>query len=109
MISISPVGLSLPVRHIRRSTSFSIMAYTENVGLHSHPPTHYINVYRLWIWIWGRVPGHRDKLDTGQGQYRDPIMIIRFLLQQRTFIGDLVYAPIREYNTVGERIFTEMH
>ena len=41
--------------------------------------------------------------------YRDPITIIRFLLQQRTFIGDLVYAPIREYNTAGERIFTEMH
>src|SRR5437667_4931272 len=31
--------------------------------------------------------------------YRDPIVIVWFLLQQRAFIKELVYTPIREYDS----------
>ena len=41
--------------------------------------------------------------------YRDPIKIIRYLFRQRLFKDVTVYAPIKEYNTQGERIYSELH
>ena len=41
--------------------------------------------------------------------YRNPVQIISYLLRQRAYINDLVYAPIREYNAEGERVYSKMH
>jgi hypothetical protein len=41
--------------------------------------------------------------------YRNPVQIISYLLRQRAYVNDLVYAPIREFNTDGERVYSEMH
>jgi hypothetical protein len=41
--------------------------------------------------------------------YRDPITIVQFLLRQRTFVDELVYAPTRVFDADGQRLFTEMH
>jgi len=41
--------------------------------------------------------------------YRNPVQIISYLLRQRAYINDLVYAPIHEYNAEGERVYSEMH
>lgn len=41
--------------------------------------------------------------------YRDPMNIVRFLLEQRAFRESLVYSPTMEYNEMGERMDGEMH
>jgi hypothetical protein len=41
--------------------------------------------------------------------YRDPITIVKFLLQQRTFVDELVYAPVKVFDAAGQQVFTEMH
>lgn len=41
--------------------------------------------------------------------YRNPLSIIRFLLYQRSFVEDLVYSPIKEFNAEGDRVYSEMH
>ena len=41
--------------------------------------------------------------------YWDPIVIVRFLLRQRAFIEELVYAPIQEYDSFGQHRYSEMH
>ena len=41
--------------------------------------------------------------------YRDPVAIARFLIRQRAFMDELVYAPIWDYNLKGQRVYSEMH
>ena len=41
--------------------------------------------------------------------YRSPLVCIRYLLKQPCFRDHLVYAPVREYNEAGERMYSEMH
>jgi hypothetical protein len=41
--------------------------------------------------------------------YRDPVDAIRFLLGQKQFAKELVWAPVREYGHSGDRIYSEMH
>ena len=46
---------------------------------------------------------------TYQIQHRDILGAIRFLIGHPPFANDLAYAPIRQYNDNGSRIYTEMH
>ena len=41
--------------------------------------------------------------------YRDIEIVLRFLMGHRPFENDLVYAPVRHFNTDESRIYSEMH
>src|SRR5258706_1240879 len=41
--------------------------------------------------------------------YRDLLACIRYLLRQKAYRDHLVWAPTREQNTAGERIYSELH
>jgi len=41
--------------------------------------------------------------------YRNIIDCVRYLIRQVTYSADMVYAPIREYDSSGERLYSEMH
>jgi hypothetical protein len=52
----------------------------------------------------------KDELDTTvKVQYRDVIEKIKFLLSHQSFIRDLFYASIHQFNDDNERIYTKMH
>ncbi len=52
----------------------------------------------------------KDELDTTvKVQYRDVIERVKFLLSHQSFIRDLFYALIRQFNDDNERIYTKMH
>jgi hypothetical protein len=40
--------------------------------------------------------------------YRDPIKCMEYLLSQQLYKKDLHYAPVKEYNSGGERLYGEM-
>jgi len=41
--------------------------------------------------------------------YLNVIDCVRFLIRQVAFRSEIVYAPVREYNSSGERLYSEMH
>jgi len=41
--------------------------------------------------------------------YRNIIDCVRYLIRQVAYSSDMVYAPIREYESSGERLYSEMH
>lgn len=41
--------------------------------------------------------------------YRDMVQCVEYLLSQPAYRDDIVYAPVREYNETGERLYSEMH
>jgi len=41
--------------------------------------------------------------------YRNIIDCVRYLIRQVAYSSDIVYAPIREYDLSGERLYSEMH
>ena len=41
--------------------------------------------------------------------YRNVIGCVRYLIRQITYRPDMVYAPIREYDSSGDRLYSEMH
>jgi len=41
--------------------------------------------------------------------YRNIIDCVRYLIRQVMYRSDMVYAPIREYDSSGERVYYEMH
>jgi len=41
--------------------------------------------------------------------YRNIIDCVRYLIRQVPYSSDMVYAPIREYDSSGERLYSEMH
>ncbi|KAF8415219.1 hypothetical protein EV426DRAFT_541755, partial [Tirmania nivea] len=41
--------------------------------------------------------------------YRDVIEYVKLLLHNRSFGDCLIYAPVRQYNSVGERIYGDLH
>jgi hypothetical protein len=41
--------------------------------------------------------------------YRNVLDCVRYLLRQITYTEDLVYAPRREYDANGQRVYAEMH
>ena len=44
-----------------------------------------------------------------QYRYRDPVAIVTYLMRQRTFVNHMFYSPVQEFDTAGERIYSEMH
>jgi len=41
--------------------------------------------------------------------YRNIIHCVEYLLAQRAYYESLVWAPVREYNIPGERVYSELH
>jgi hypothetical protein len=41
--------------------------------------------------------------------YRNIVSCVRYLIRQVAYRGDMVYAPIREYDSSGDRLYSEMH
>ena len=41
--------------------------------------------------------------------YRNVIGCVRYLIRQIAYRPDMVYAPIREYDSSGDRLYSEMH
>jgi len=41
--------------------------------------------------------------------YRNALNYVRYLVCQVAYRSDMVYAPIREYDSSGERLYSEMH
>ena len=41
--------------------------------------------------------------------YRHALACVRYLVRQVAYRSDMVYAPIREYDSSGERLYSEMH
>jgi hypothetical protein len=41
--------------------------------------------------------------------YRNVIDCVRYLIRQVAYRPDMVYAPIREYDSSGDRLYSEMH
>jgi len=41
--------------------------------------------------------------------YRNIIDCVRYLIRQVAYSSDMVYAPLREYDSSGERLYSEMH
>jgi len=41
--------------------------------------------------------------------YRNIIDGVRYVIRQVSYRADIVYAPIREYDRIGERIYSGMH
>ena len=41
--------------------------------------------------------------------YRNVVDCVRYLIRQVAYRLDMVYEPIREYNSSGERLYSEMH
>ena len=72
----------------------------ENHFRHLDPYTPYLQ------WFEGHVEdGHR----TLPFFYQDILDSVRYLLHQIAYRNDLVYAPCREYDWGGQRIYVEMH
>jgi hypothetical protein len=60
--------------------------------------------------VWKVAHIKHPKLDTiSPLLYQDPLKIIRFLLGHPPFAKDLTWGPVREYNDVNERVYTEAH
>jgi len=41
--------------------------------------------------------------------YRNIIDTVRYVIRQVAYSSDMVYAPIREYDSSGEQLYSEMH
>ena len=41
--------------------------------------------------------------------YRNSLYCVRYLVRQVAYISDMVYTPIQEYDSSGERLYSEMH
>ena len=41
--------------------------------------------------------------------YRDPVTCATYLLRQQCYTSDTVYAPVKETNNEGARMYSEMH
>jgi len=41
--------------------------------------------------------------------YRNVLNCVRYLIRQVAYKSDMVYAPMREYDSSGERLYSEMH
>jgi len=50
-----------------------------------------------------------DGLHATTFYYRNSIDCVCYLSRQVAYSPDMVYAPIREYDSSGERLYSEMH
>lgn len=51
----------------------------------------------------------RPRSDSAPFYYRDIVACVAYLLAQPCYNSDMVYAPIREANSEGHRMYSEMH
>ena len=82
------------------SAGYSSMHTLENLLRHLDPYGPYLQ------WFEGHV---EDGQRTLPFFYRDVLDCVRYLLRQIAYRDDLVYAPRREYDQSGQRIYAEMH
>jgi len=82
------------------SVRYSSMHTLENLLRHLDPYSPYLQ----WL------EGHgEDGQRTLPFFYRNVLDGVRYLLRQIAYRNDLVYAPPREYDQSGQRIYAEMH
>jgi len=82
------------------SVGYSSMYTLENLLRHLDPYSPYLQ------WLEGHV---EDGQRTLPFFYRNGLDCVRYLLRQIADHDDLVYAPCREYDQRGQRIYAEMH
>jgi len=82
------------------SVGYSSMHTLENLLRHLDPYRQYLQ------WLEGHV---EDGQRTLPFFYRNVLDCVRYLLCQIAYHDDLVYAPCREYDQSGQRIYAEMH
>jgi len=82
------------------SVSYSSMHTFENLLRHLDPYCPYLQ------WLEGHV---EDDQRTLPFFYRNLLDCVRYLLRKIAYRDDLVYAPRREYDQSGQRIYAEMH
>jgi len=41
--------------------------------------------------------------------YRDILLVLKYLLRQKSFASQMVWTPIQHYDSQGERVYTEMN
>ena len=82
------------------SVGYSSMHTLENHFRILDPYSQYLQ------WFEGQV---EDGQRTLPFFYRDVLGCVRYLLRQIAYRDDLVYAPRREYDPSGHRIYAEMH
>jgi hypothetical protein len=82
------------------SVGYSSMHTLENHLRFLDPYSQYLQ------WFKGQV---EDGQRTLPFFYRDVLGCVRYLLRQIAYRDDLVYAPRREYDPSGQRIYAEMH
>ncbi|KAH0611279.1 uncharacterized protein H6S33_010544 [Morchella sextelata] len=63
--------------------------------------------------ILGKASWNHSEMDIGGEKisyyYRDPMVVVRYLLGQLAFRESLMYSPVVEHNEFGERMYVEMH
>ena len=82
------------------SVGYSSMHTLENHLRSLDPYSHYLQ------WFEGQVDDGRRSLPFF---YRNILDCVRYLLRQIAYRDDFVYAPRREYDSEGQRVYSEMH
>lgn len=81
------------------------VGYSSMYTLENHLQS--LDPFGLYLqWLEGQV---EDGMRTLPFFYRNILDCVRYLLRQITYRDDLVYAPRREYDQAGQRIYAEMH
>ena len=81
------------------------VGYSSMYTLENHLQS--LDPFGLYLqWLEGQV---EDGMRTLPFFYRNILDCVRYLLRQITYRDDLVYAPRREYDQNGQRIYAEMH
>jgi hypothetical protein len=57
-----------------------------------------------WTFIEDQIDG-----ETFVFCHRDPIVCIQYLLSQTAYSDQMVFAPVKEFNAAGERMYSELH
>ena len=47
--------------------------------------------------------------NTRTWRYRNPVTVVEYLLKQRVYKDDMIYAPKKIFNSTGHRIYSDMH
>jgi hypothetical protein len=89
------------------------------IGLSKSGSPCFRSAYKLDQFINGLDP-YRHFLEWNEGTYthdghhstffyRDIVQSVEYLLSQPAYREDVVYAPVREHDETGERLYSEMH
>ena len=41
--------------------------------------------------------------------YRDPVKLLKYILKQPAYARDMVWNPVREFDSLGRRVYSELH